>query len=526
MRHKLRLLSSWGTAKAEIRQLPINEIRSTGCKTRTLNVRDRAPDVFRSKPQWAHGRRCVPTRSGSPTDGDLAGPSAAPARNARSPFAVTLVSGRCQSYARAMDGTKFGIETEYALLRPDGRFADFTNTDYSEVRRLLDPLPDYRHPELRVGDAGIRVKNWYVEGDERFDESGRSTGLAFKGVEIRTPVCATIEAAMLSLHELRAMLASTLEAQRWSLVSIGYNPCAASYEPVYTPWEKAFHASHVENAFPEVSTLSYGPDFNFSCSADSPEAVVERLRRLTYYSPYIVPLSFSSPFVGGRALERLLVPNVQANRPSPRSARASVRRARSSAGEKGRPSVAAPADRVQGLRHGRRRPTAGRALLPDRGCSGRRRSRTAGMRGSARRAAAPEGCSHWVRRQCGASRGGEDRGSRHKRIAVGRLPRRSSAPRSNARNAPDARTRMRRFRAHGIVLRTCVGAAASFPTNAVHWHVRSNLSCEGTPLNRGSAFQAPSQRGRGARLHTPPAGRAEWHEPPHAPLDRSEPWYR
>ncbi len=198
-----------------------------------------------------------------------------------------------------MDGTKFGIETEYALLRPDGRFADFTNTDYSEVRRLLDPIPDYRHPELRVGDAGIRVKNWYVEGDERFDESGRSTGLAFKGVEIRTPVCATIEAAMLSLHELRAMLASTLEAQRWSLVSIGYNPCAASYEPVYTPWEKAFHASHVENAFPEVSTLSYGPDFNFSCSADSPEAVVERLRRLTYYSPYIVPLSFSSPFVGG-----------------------------------------------------------------------------------------------------------------------------------------------------------------------------------------------------------------------------------
>ncbi len=38
---------------------------------------------------------------------------------------------------------------------------------------------------------------------------------------------------------------------------------------------------------------------NFSFSADSPEAIVERLWRLTYYSPYIVPFSFSSPFVGG-----------------------------------------------------------------------------------------------------------------------------------------------------------------------------------------------------------------------------------
>jgi hypothetical protein len=68
-----------------------------------------------------------------------------------------------------MKDAKFGIEAEYALIRPDGRFADFTNTEYAEVQQLIDPLPDYRHPGLRVGDAGIRVKNWYVEGDERFD---------------------------------------------------------------------------------------------------------------------------------------------------------------------------------------------------------------------------------------------------------------------------------------------------------------------------------------------------------------------
>ena len=204
-----------------------------------------------------------------------------------------------------MDGRKYGIEAEYALVQPDGRFADFTNTSYAEIRPLLETLPDYGHPELRVGDAGIRVKNWYAEGDERFDEGGRSTGLAFKGIEIRTPVCATIEESISSLQALRAMLRHALEAQGWSFLAIGFNPCTAAYEPAYAPWERDFHASHAANALPQISTLSYGPDFNFSCSRDTPKALIESVRRLTFYSPFIVPFSFSSPFLGGRLWEGL-----------------------------------------------------------------------------------------------------------------------------------------------------------------------------------------------------------------------------
>ena len=198
-----------------------------------------------------------------------------------------------------MDGTKFGIEAEYALIRPDGRFADYTNTAFAEVQPFIDALPDYGHPELRVGDAGIRVKNWYIEGDERFDDRGRSTGLAFKGIEIRTPVFPAIAASILSLQELRSILETRLEAQGWSLAATGFNPHTASYAPDYTPWEKRFHASHIDHSLPEISTLSYGPDLNFSRAGDSPEQVVETVRRLTHYSPYIVPFSFNSPFVGG-----------------------------------------------------------------------------------------------------------------------------------------------------------------------------------------------------------------------------------
>jgi hypothetical protein len=204
-----------------------------------------------------------------------------------------------------MEQMKFGMEAEYGLIRPDGRFADFTNTDYAEVRSLLEALPDYGHAELRVGDAGIRAKNWYVEGDERFDELGRPAGFAFKGVEIRTPIFETIEESVTSLRELRSMLVAEIETAGWSIVSVAFNPCTVSYEPEYTSWERRLQARHIGNSMPQISTLSYGPDLNFSRSSDSPEAVVESVRRLTYYSPYIVPFSFSSPYFAGVPWEGL-----------------------------------------------------------------------------------------------------------------------------------------------------------------------------------------------------------------------------
>lgn len=199
----------------------------------------------------------------------------------------------------AMLGFRFGVEAELALIRPDGRFADFTNTRFEEVQPFIDALPHDPDPDLRIGDAGIRVKNWYVEGDERFDESGRSTGLAFKGIEIRTAVFPTIGESISSLKTLWSMLERVLKARGWRYGVIGFNPCTRSYRPDYSAWEKEFQASHIAHRLPEISTLSFGPDLNFSRRGDTPEQVLEAVRRLTHYSPYVVPFSFGSPFVGG-----------------------------------------------------------------------------------------------------------------------------------------------------------------------------------------------------------------------------------
>ena len=41
------------------------------------------------------------------------------------------------------------------------------------MQDVVDELPQYDDPDLDVGDLGIKAKRWYVEGDERSDESGR-----------------------------------------------------------------------------------------------------------------------------------------------------------------------------------------------------------------------------------------------------------------------------------------------------------------------------------------------------------------
>ena len=41
------------------------------------------------------------------------------------------------------------------------------------MQDVVDELPQYDDPDLDVG-LGIKAKRWYVEGDERFDESGGS----------------------------------------------------------------------------------------------------------------------------------------------------------------------------------------------------------------------------------------------------------------------------------------------------------------------------------------------------------------
>ena len=127
---------------------------------------------------------------------------------------------------------RFGIEHEIAFLNQDGQFADFTNTSYAAFAQIVAELPlyDSDYPQLRIGDAGIKHKRWYVEGFERFVDSEVPVDCPPKGIEIRTTIHTSIAGAVAELRE-------GFELLRTVAGRFGYTPVALSFHPFLTEFQ-------------------------------------------------------------------------------------------------------------------------------------------------------------------------------------------------------------------------------------------------------------------------------------------------
>ncbi|TQL67813.1 glutamate-cysteine ligase [Nocardioides albertanoniae] len=205
-----------------------------------------------------------------------------------------------------------GLEFEYALVTlpsPGGTdtshatatFHDFADLDFETLQQALADGPGAADPELVRGDLGIKGGYWYLEGDERFDPEGTFTSMLVKGLEIRTPICSSTTEATDRLIELQAEVSGRLAPLGLRLGIVGFNPVREAYvmDPPLNEWEQAMRAEHREYDHAEVSNLSYGPDINLSFPGLGADQVVGLARRLTHYSPFMVPFSFSSPFHAG-----------------------------------------------------------------------------------------------------------------------------------------------------------------------------------------------------------------------------------
>ena len=176
---------------------------------------------------------------------------------------------------------------------------------FLEFEAIVSALPYYEqdYPQLRVGDAGIKLKRWYVEGFERFAASGEVTNCPPKGIEIRTTVQESIEATLAQLKE-------SFEQLRTEAMKAGFIPALTSFHPyrcefVPDPPLNAFEQQRRQES-PEMQTahipmLTQGPDLNLSVEGLTPTQLIDIGQKLTHYSPFIIPFSFSSPFYRGEA---------------------------------------------------------------------------------------------------------------------------------------------------------------------------------------------------------------------------------
>jgi Glutamate-cysteine ligase family 2(GCS2) len=198
---------------------------------------------------------------------------------------------------------RYGIEHELAILHADGSFADHTNLAFADLQAVVDALPfdpaDY--PDLRVGDQGIKRKRWYVEGFERFDSHGELVACDPKGLEIRTRIHDSVDAAVAAVRADADRLDAELAGRGLSTVAIGFNPLRSEYaiEPPLNAWEVKHRTCSPEERTAYLHMSTYGPDLNLSADGLDAAALVDVACKLTHYSPWLVPLSFSSPFRDG-----------------------------------------------------------------------------------------------------------------------------------------------------------------------------------------------------------------------------------
>lgn len=202
-----------------------------------------------------------------------------------------------------MRAFRYGLEHELAILRADGSFADHTNLTFDDLQAVVDALPEdpADYPDLRVGDQGIKRKRWYVEGFERFDERGGLVRCDPKGLEIRTRIHDTIDGAVAAVAADLAVLDAELARRGLATTAIGFNPLRSVYaiEPPLGDWEQRHRTGSPEERTAYVHMSTYGPDLNLSCAGLDAAALTDVARKLTHYSPWLVPLSFSSPFRDG-----------------------------------------------------------------------------------------------------------------------------------------------------------------------------------------------------------------------------------
>jgi hypothetical protein len=195
---------------------------------------------------------------------------------------------------------QFGIEHEVAFLNAAGEFADFTNTTFEMFDRIIQKLP-YAETDatyLRSGDSGIRKKRWYIEGFERFSSDGKLIACLPKGIEIRTSVYSGVDEAIEALTNDYNLLIKTASDQGFSPIPISFNPIQTAFVP--NPPLNAYEcAEGYDSPFEQLPMLSYGPDLNVSFRPWSAEQAIDVARKLIFYSPYLLPFSYSSPYYGG-----------------------------------------------------------------------------------------------------------------------------------------------------------------------------------------------------------------------------------
>jgi len=199
------------------------------------------------------------------------------------------------------DKFRFGLEAEFMLA--DNRSfqplwykdVSFKKLDDIFTSISLEGIPSL--DGLSAEPPHKKLMPFIVEGYGIPDQDMNIIDAYPKGIEIRTPVCSSIDETLYVYKDLYQRVSLALESHNLVPVAISHHPLETKFQG---PQNKRRHDFWMWAQ--EVMT-TYGPDINVSFPKEITDELfgnVDELNlKVNYYAPSMAALSLASPFYGG-----------------------------------------------------------------------------------------------------------------------------------------------------------------------------------------------------------------------------------
>jgi len=196
------------------------------------------------------------------------------------------------------NGFHFGLEAEF-LVVDAASFRPLWHHDlkFKTLNTALEAISvdDFQCDNFKIEPPHRKASPYVVEGYHLPDPQMKPIDLLPKGVEIRTPVCASIEDCLAAFKTLHTRL-------QHALAELGYRAAALSFHPTEVHFEGPQNKRrHDFWQWAMEAMLTYGPDVNVSL----PKEIATELdfkdlnKKVNFYAPALTALTLASPLRQG-----------------------------------------------------------------------------------------------------------------------------------------------------------------------------------------------------------------------------------
>lgn len=200
-----------------------------------------------------------------------------------------------------MDGFRFGLEAEFLLASTlDWRPLWYKDVSFKTLDQIFTNIPLDNLPSLEglaEEPPHTKLMPFIVEGYGIPDSEFKVHDAYPKGIEIRTPVCESLDQVLNVYEDLYSRVKQALATHQMCPIAISHHPIETKFTG---PQNKRRHDFWLWAM--EVMT-TFGPDINVSFPKDITDKLFSNIddleSKVNYYAPAMAAISLASPFYAG-----------------------------------------------------------------------------------------------------------------------------------------------------------------------------------------------------------------------------------